>query len=383
MSRGRSLPRLAGYHVLFGLAILCLSALVAWWSIFIENAIEQQHRDKVENLLAGMNAMALQKGHDRAYLPREQSPLADDARLEVLACTRATNPYHVSLDPFWPTWCLQARDAYLAELEGSFNRRIVMVAGESAVLIVVILVTVFMLYRMISTERRHARELGEFFSRVTHELKTPITGIKALLQTLKAQELEREQLLPILDLALRQVERQEMLAENILVGRRMVTTDLGREPSVMDVGRFVDGFLTAHQGLLGRMDAHLEVEGPGLALADPDGLRVILENLMDNALKYAVLPCRIRIAVSGTPGAPLRLTFSDNGQGFAPDKAEAIFDAYRRLNEELPGSSHGTGMGLYLSRRLARRMGGDLTAHSEGPGRGASFTLTLKTPEEG
>jgi two-component system CheB/CheR fusion protein len=68
---------------------------------------------------------------------------------------------------------------------------------------------------------------------------------------------------------------------------------------------------------------------------------------------------------------------SDNGHGFISDDAEKIFVAYKYLKGELPGSKHGSGMGLYISRKLAKKMGGMLEASSQGMGKGAEFRLYL------
>jgi signal transduction histidine kinase len=70
-----------------------------------------------------------------------------------------------------------------------------------------------------------------------------------------------------------------------------------------------------------------------------------------------------------------RLDISDRGRGFAPDSAEKLFDAHNRGSGD--GMTHGAGLGLAIARQLARRMGGDIRAHSAGPGQGAVFSVTL------
>ena len=107
-------------------------------------------------------------------------------------------------------------------------------------------------------------------------------------------------------------------------------------------------------------------------LADRDGLRVILENLLDNASKYGGGSVRL---AAGVGDGRWRLDISDQGRGFAPETAEKLFDLHNRGSGE--GITHGAGLGLAIARQLARRMGGDITAHSAGPGQGAVFTVTL------
>ena len=73
----------------------------------------------------------------------------------------------------------------------------------------------------------------------------------------------------------------------------------------------------------------------------------------------------------------MSIEVSDDGEGFPPEHAQRIFEAFRRGASRSPGSKHGTGLGLHISRELAREMSGDLRASSEGPGQGARFTLEL------
>ena len=144
----------------------------------------------------------------------------------------------------------------------------------------------------------------------------------------------------------------------------------------------VQDFLDEHRIILPDNDLKFSVQCPPETevLADPDALRVILENLTDNALKYGGKEPELTYTIAAADRHAL-ITISDRGIGFNPASAGQIFEAYERLSEEQPQGKHGTGMGLYLSRRLARRMGGDLTAHSDGPATGASFTLSLRSVE--
>jgi signal transduction histidine kinase len=111
---------------------------------------------------------------------------------------------------------------------------------------------------------------------------------------------------------------------------------------------------------------------PATVRADRDAVRVIIENLLDNARKYGGARMRIRAECSVDRWA---LSVSDAGSGFAPRDADALFDPFARNSRT--GATHGSGLGLTISRQLARKMGGDLEASSEGPGQGATFTLSL------
>jgi signal transduction histidine kinase len=88
----------------------------------------------------------------------------------------------------------------------------------------------------------------------------------------------------------------------------------------------------------------------------------------------------VRLAARAADGR-WRLDISDQGRGFPPETAEKLFDLHNRGSGE--GVTHGAGLGLAIARQLARRMGGEISAHSAGPGMGAVFTVTLMLAPEG
>ncbi|MET0370161.1 MAG: ATP-binding protein, partial [Sphingobium sp.] len=98
----------------------------------------------------------------------------------------------------------------------------------------------------------------------------------------------------------------------------------------------------------------------------------ILVNLVGNAVRYAPEHSEVRLLVDDSEGTP-SVVVMDQGTGIAADSQERIFDKFERLGRD---DAAGSGLGLYISRRLARAMGGDIRVDSE-PGEGASFILTL------
>ncbi len=364
-----------GYHLLFTLTLVALAALIAWWSVFIRGAINLQHQHSYELLQQRAQIAALTLGTDGG-LPSVGSVPGDD-QLEIVRSDGSTRPVAVPVKA-WPGYCVSARVEDIAEIERHFTRQLHMILGESTFMVLIIIVSSFMLYRLIYVERRATKQLHEFWSRLTHELKTPLTGIKAFLQTLQKRDFTREELAPLVGMALREVERQEMLAGNLLVGQRVEREGFGVKLLEFNLPHNVSAFFAEHGILFPAGAFELKVECPlqRTVLGDPDALWVILENLVDNALKYGGDQPQLAVVVVDE-GAQTAVRLSDRGAGFDPRNAGRIFEAYHRLMHELPAGRHGTGMGLYLSRRLARKMGGDLVADSAGPGQGATFTILL------
>jgi signal transduction histidine kinase len=378
VSGALALLRRRGHHIIFGLALLSMAALCTWWAVFINKAILRERQIHYSNLQFRIRAYGFSLGHD----PMKPPPLGileKDEQLEIIKGRAGGNPLAFELAPHWPDYVLRPRREVIAAIDRRFRRRRLMVIGEGSFLGLLVLLSIAMLYRLIQVERRAGQEMREFWRRITHEIKTPITALKAFLQTLKTQELSRAELTPLVDLALKQVERQQQLAQNILIGQRISRDALQLHPVPVNLAEFLENYFSSHALVLTGQSVDLELppNGPLWVNADPESLHVILDNLVDNALKYAGEKLQLRVIVS-LNGENARITVADNGPGFDNRLADNLFDAYRRLNTELPEGKHGTGIGLHISRELARQMGGDLTASCPGPGQGARFHIELK-----
>ena len=109
------------------------------------------------------------------------------------------------------------------------------------------------------------------------------------------------------------------------------------------------------------------------ASADSDRLQQVLVNLLDNAVKYGGAPVAVRVT---SDNGVVRITVSDSGAGISPSDQDRIFEKFYRADPGLARAPSGTGLGLYISRELVRRMGGRLDVESQ-PGAGATFVVEL------
>jgi len=368
------------HAVFFGISFVFLAALITWWAIHLRLLEEERHQFRYKELRLEARFFASLFGHIPSP-PRDLADIAGAARLRYVPC-EGHEVLGASMRPFHAETCLAPTEDAIAEVEREHRSKSLMVLGEGALSLILIIVTGWMFFRMVAIERRSRAELRDLWSRVSHELKTPLTGVKALLQTLEARDLPREEILPLLRMALEQVGRQERLTENLLMGQHLERDGARLHPRPVALEAFlneyVDGLGLSLAGR--RLTTHLDLARGGRVRADPNALRVILDNLVDNAVKYGGDESEIRLEAE-VDGSWTRIHVVDSGPGFEPGDAEQVFAAYRRLSDEVPGQGRGTGMGLTIARGLARRLGGRLDASSPGPGRGARFTLSLETEE--
>ncbi len=374
-----------GYHLLFGVALLLLGALGLWWSIFFLQAVELERSAQLAQLRHMALVTALELGH-MPQPPQVGEALPGQPSLEIVAVEgEATEDLLFLTVPQHPGFAVQIREEAVLAVDERLRRRRIMFAGEGALLLLLVGVCTVMLYRLVRAERRGVRRMEAFLGAVTHEMKTPLTGIRSLFQTMAAGRVPESELSRLLAMGLKETERLEHMVENVLASGRLRAGRQPLHPESTPLRPFLEAFLEHRQrymaGSPGRLRLVWEACDDGLHAAfDPAALLTVLENLTDNAFKYGGEEPEVTLRADCDNGR-VRLHVEDKGQGFSPDQAESLFVPFQRAHGERNAAQHGTGLGLSISRSLTRRMGGRLTAHSEGAGRGARFTVELPEAE--
>ncbi len=222
---------------------------------------------------------------------------------------------------------------------------------------------------------------GTFVSAVTHELRTPLTTFRLYTEMLdEGMVASPESQRTYLKTLRSEADRLGHLVENVLSFARLErgrATD-GREIVTPDelLDRLVPRL--ADRARQAGMDFVVSpVTLPSPVRVDLSVIDQILLNLVDNSVKYAGTTPDRRIHLEIAPaGRWLALTVRDHGAGLPPRAARHLFRPFSKSAHDAAQSAPGVGLGLALSRRLARSLGGDLQLHENGP-TGASFTLTI------
>ncbi|MGE5343955.1 MAG: sensor histidine kinase [Candidatus Omnitrophota bacterium] len=375
--------KLYGHHLVIGISIVSMALLVAWWWNYINFSIQHHHNLHIRSLESQLKFLALKSGLNTRQ-PPTTGVHKEDNQFEITLSHRIQCPYKECLTPCWPKFSIKIRDAILKEHLEDFKRKKRLVLGESILLILIILTCTMILYRCIRLEQRSALEIEEFWGRITHEIKTPITGIKAFLESIKNQSIDPCKIPFFVDMALKQIENQEQLAENILVGYGLSSNYRKLKPILKDLNleEFINGYFHQHALLLTGAKLTIDVRrdpdshAPIRGQADPNMLKIILDNITDNALKYCLTELKLTVGIFNQNKNAV-ISIRDNGPGFSKKFIPRIFKAYKHLNDKLPGKTHGSGIGLYISRKLVEKMSGQLEALSDGEGRGAEFRIYL------
>ena len=229
--------------------------------------------------------------------------------------------------------------------------------------------------RNITQARELERLKDDFVAVVSHELRTPLVPIKGWAQTLinRGDRLTDDQRRTAVQSILAQAQKLESLVLNILEASRIESGRVDGD-GLADVAaitmRIVEDTLSA------RPDRVLRVRPPAVP-CQVRGSSVWVEravaNLVANAVKYSPDDEPVDVAIT-VEGEEVAVSVTDRGPGIAADSQERIFERFERLEETR--TQTGTGLGLYITRRLARAMGGDVSVSSV-PGAGSTFLLRL------
>jgi len=265
----------------------------------------------------------------------------------------------------------QAAERHL-EIAARHDRRNVMLVGESTLLALMLSGSLVVLFLLAQRRKQQREDMEKLLQFTSHEFKTPVAGVKGLLQSLAIGSIPEAQRAELLKLGQIECDRLEHLAETILAYQRAMSRDPRAGAQPIDAAKFIAELLAHRERTAVGGNVEVTSIDAVQVLADRDGLRVILENLLDNAHKYGGGSVRLAAA---TGDGRWRLEIRDQGRGFEPQIAEKLFDLHHRGSGE--GVTHGAGLGLAIARQLARRMGGDIAAYSAGAGHGAVFTVTL------
>jgi len=233
-------------------------------------------------------------------------------------------------------------------------------------------------FRDLTNEQRLEDEKSDLVATISHELRTPITAVYGAATTLlhREDELPRDQQRQLLEMIAAESRRLAQITEEVLLTSQLDRGDLRLVREPVDVADVVKATLDAMAPQVPDT-VTIDVElAPTLrpAAGDRDRLQQVLLNLVDNAVKYAA-PGSVRVRAKTVDGSA-RIVVTDEGPGIAFADQERIFEKFYRGDPKLVRSPSGTGLGLYISRELVRRMGGNLVLTSR-PGAGATFTVEL------
>ncbi len=266
----------------------------------------------------------------------------------------------------------------LKKIKESYHSNTIKYGGEGIVFLGLILLGAVFVFRSMKQQKQVQEQQQNFMMAVTHELKTPIAASKLNLETLLRhfQNLSEQKQKKIIETALEETKRLDYLTNNILLSSQLDSKwyQLNRED--LDFTALLNDRVAAFQqsftdrSINSRIEAGIDIEG------DPLLLQILINNLIENALKYSEKQEAIYITLRQTDEHTITLCVIDEGPGIPEEESKKIYTKFYRIGNEATRKKKGTGLGLYLCKKIARGHNADISMTNNQP-KGSIFAINF------
>lgn len=265
----------------------------------------------------------------------------------------------------------------LARIEDLWRRNNTKYIGEGITFLVLILFGAVYVYRSVRRQFRLQQQQQNFMMAITHELKTPIAVSRLNLETLQRHRLDEEKKEKLLHMTLQETLRLDVLINNILVSSQLDENNYHRMREDISLSDLVLNAAAQFSSrypertLIKQVDEDIDMEG------DPLLLKLLVSNLLENANKYSPREEPVHL-ILGREGKHIMLKVCDRGAGIAKEERAHVFKKFYRIGNEQTRASKGTGLGLYLCKKIAGEHGGSISIEDNVPN-GSIFTVQFRS----
>ncbi len=263
-------------------------------------------------------------------------------------------------------------DDYI-KVHSKYLRQRFMIITEGTAFILLLLFGLLRVRKVFLREMKLASQQRNFLLSITHELKSPLSTIKLSLQTLAKRKLEPDKSEALISNSLIDVDRLESLVDNILFAAKIDREEPGLGNEEVNISE-----LTQHackRFLHNKKSIGIETDiQPEIYLCfDPMGFTSVVTNLLDNAIKYSEVNTSVKVELKENDGKVF-LNVTDKGAGIPAEEKERVFEKFYRIGNEDTRKTKGTGLGLFIIKRIAEIYNGSIVI-KDNPTGGSVFKL--------
>ncbi len=253
--------------------------------------------------------------------------------------------------------------------------------AEGITFLILILIGAVFVYRSVRRQWKLQQQQQNFMMAVTHELKTPISVARLNLETLQKYNLDPEKQKKLIRTTLDETARLNFLTNNILIASQLDGGGYKSSKEELDLSTLLKDCMQDFRNrfpdriFFDDIEADADVKGDALLL------QMMINNLLENAIKYSPkespITATLKIYRSGTSVNSVELRVKDEGTGIAEEEKKKIFSKFYRVGNEATRKTKGTGLGLYLCRKIAQSHNGDISVTNNEP-HGSNFVVIFK-----
>jgi K+-sensing histidine kinase KdpD len=265
---------------------------------------------------------------------------------------------------------------HIAKIEAFATRKTKQYIGEGLTFLMLFLLGAIYVYRSLLKQLKYSTLQQNFMMAVTHELKTPIAVTQLNLETIVKRDLQPAQQQHLIENTLKETKRLDALCNNILLASQFEMGQYETSKQMVDLSiitaQCIQSFEERYTNkkCIASIDAAIQFQG------EPLLLQLMINNLLDNANKYAAPETPIFIDLH-LVGKSIELTVKDEGVGIALEERSKVFDKFYRVGAEQIRTTKGTGLGLYLCKKIVTFHTGAIFVKPNQP-KGSIFVVQLK-----
>ena len=257
-------------------------------------------------------------------------------------------------------------ESKLARLNDEYRRKRTQYIGEGFTFLLITLVGAIFVYRSVRKQVKLSQQQQNFMMAVTHELKTPIAVTKLSLETMQKRKLDEEKQQKLIGQALQETNRLNALTNNILLAAQIDSGSLSSEKQEINLSVIADGCVQDFKQRFSSRIIESSIEPDQYIIGDTLLMQIALNNLIENALKYSPEESTIHVDLTDE-GERINVEISDEGTGISDEEKKKVFDKFYRVGNENTRKTKGTGLGLFITKKILEDHGAEINITDNTP----------------
>jgi signal transduction histidine kinase len=262
------------------------------------------------------------------------------------------------------------------KIEEARKRKTAQYIGEGSIFLFLIVLGTVFVFRATRRQLRLSQQQQNFMMAITHELKTPIAIAQLNLETLQKRKLDEDKQQKLISNTLQEANRLNTLCNNILFASQLDAGAYASAKQEIHLTDLVEGCIDDFKTRFPHRELRENISEGIYFYGEPLLLQMLVNNLIENALKYSPKESPITLSLEEA-NKKVSITVSDEGSGIADTEKKKVFDKFYRSGNENTRRAKGTGLGLYLCKKIAESHNGYISVTDNHP-TGSNFTVLLK-----
>lgn len=258
-----------------------------------------------------------------------------------------------------------------------YNSKILMIIGETIVFFTALVLLLIKIQKVTDNEINLAEQKTNFILSITHELKTPLASNRLYIQTVRKRKLEESKKNELLDKAVNDNERLSNLVETILMSSQLESNSLKLHYETIELNLYLNTIVTQlKESVLINHNVNVQTSNDKIiAKIDPILFKSVFINIIENATKYTPINSKINIIIEDIDKT-IKIKIKDQGKGIADENQKQIFDQFYRVQNENTRHQKGTGLGLFIVKKIIELHKGTIKVKSK-INKGTQFIIDI------